>query len=107
MSEQIALGVQSAGDTGVQYDQRLFNMSAVRIAFGYFLRKLIVSFFFVRVLAVASVMMKLIMSTIKLGIPLQLLLLKSINQLKQQKIIMMMQKRWPMLRNGSFFIASC
>ena len=31
MSEQIALGVQSAGDTGVQYDQRLFNMSAVSI----------------------------------------------------------------------------
>ncbi len=29
MSEQIALGVQSASDTGVQYDQRLFNMSAV------------------------------------------------------------------------------
>lgn len=28
ISEQIALGVQSAGSTGVQYDQRLFNMSA-------------------------------------------------------------------------------
>jgi SNW domain-containing protein 1 len=28
VSEQIALGVQSASDTGVQYDQRLFNMSA-------------------------------------------------------------------------------
>jgi hypothetical protein len=34
ISEQIALGVQSAGSTGVQYDQRLFNMSAVR---NYFL----------------------------------------------------------------------
>ncbi|CAF0886361.1 unnamed protein product [Adineta steineri] len=28
ISEQIALGVQSATNTGVQYDQRLFNMSA-------------------------------------------------------------------------------
>ena len=30
ISEQIALGVQSASSSGVQYDQRLFNMSSVR-----------------------------------------------------------------------------
>lgn len=31
ISEQIALGVQTGGSAGVQYDTRLFNMSAVRI----------------------------------------------------------------------------
>ena len=29
ISEQIALGLQTGGNAGVQYDQRLFNMSAV------------------------------------------------------------------------------
>jgi hypothetical protein len=29
ISEQIALGVQTGGNAGVQYDQRLFNMSGV------------------------------------------------------------------------------
>jgi hypothetical protein len=37
VSEQIALGVQSASSTGVQYDQRLFNMTTVRILFFVFL----------------------------------------------------------------------
>jgi hypothetical protein len=50
VSEQIALGVQSASDTGVQYDQRLFNMSAVRI--WLFVSVPIIKCFFSRVLVV-------------------------------------------------------
>ncbi len=91
VSEQIALGVQSASNAGVQYDQRLFNTTAVRIYFWSFFNNETL-FFMSRVLVVVWVMMKLIMYTINLGIHLRLLLLKFINQQKQQKIIMMIQK---------------
>lgn len=49
VSEQIALGVQTATDTGVQYDQRLFNMSAVSFLSLYIHRMFV---FVLRVLTV-------------------------------------------------------